>query len=256
MMKAMENPANQLNHNQKNYSQKNHIGIGHRKRLRERFLKNGLQGFHDYEVIELLLSLNTPRKDCKQSAKTLLKRFKTFQGVLEANIESLCEVSGVGPSNSLGIKLIKEVGDRYLESRILTKDVVQNSSDLKEYLKQTIGHKPKEVFVGIFLDAKNRVLTSKTLFEGTLTTSSVYPREVVISALANNAAAVIFAHNHPSGDIEPSTSDIRITKKLLIALNYVGIILHEHMIMGHDGYYSFAENGYIAQFKKEFEDLQ
>ncbi len=248
---TMENPANQ-----QNKPQPNHNGIGHRKRLRERFLKNGLQGFHDYEVIELLLSLNTPRKDCKQSAKTLLKRFKTFQGVLEANIETLCEVDGVGPSNSLGIKLIKEVADRFLESRILTKDVVRNSGDLHDYLKQTIGHKSKEVFVGIFLDAKNRVLTCKTLFEGTLTTSSVYPREAVISALQHNAAAVIFAHNHPSGDIEPSASDIQITKKLLIALNYVGIILHEHMIIGNDGCYSFAENGFIAQFKKDFEELQ
>lgn len=233
-----------------------HKGEGHRKRLRDRFLKNGLQGFHDYEVIELLLSLNTPRKDCKQSAKLLLKRFKTFQAVLAASHESLLEIKGVGPANSLGIRLIKEVADRYLEARIISKDVVQNPKDLMEYLNHTIGHKTKEVFAGIFLDAKNRVLTSKILFTGTLTTSSVYPREVIISALQHNAAAVILAHNHPSGDVDPSQSDIQITRKLFFALKYVGIILHEHMIIGNEGFYSFAAQGVISKFNKEFEEQQ
>jgi len=233
-----------------------HKGEGHRKRLRQKFLQSGLQGFHDYEVIELLLSLNTPRKDCKQSAKQLLKQFKTFHGVFEASHESLCEIKGVGPANSFGIRLIKEVADRYLETRIMSKDVVQNPKDLMEYLNQTIGHKTKEVFVGIFLDAKNRVLTSKILFTGTLTTSSVYPREVIISALQHNAAAMIFAHNHPSGHVEPSNSDVQITKNLLFALKYVGIILHEHMIIGDEDFYSFAAQGLISKFNKEFEELK
>ena len=233
-----------------------HKGEGHRKRLREKFLQSGLQGFHDYEVIELLLSLNTPRKDCKQSAKQLLKQFKTFQAVFEASHESLCEIKGVGPTNSFGIRLIKEVADRYLETRIISKDVVRNPKDLMEYLNQTIGHKTKEVFVGIFLDAKNRLLTSRILFTGTLTTSSVYPREVIISALQHNAAAMIFAHNHPSGDVEPSNSDVKITKNLLFALKYVGIILHEHMIIGNEGFYSFAAQGLISKFNKEFEELK
>lgn len=230
-----------------------HKGEGHRKRLKDRFFKNGLKGFHDYEVIEILLSLNTPRKDCKQSAKRLLKRFQTFQAVLEANQNLLCEIEGVGPANSLGIRLIKAVSDRYLESKIISRDVVQNPEDLLEYLRGTIGHKTKEVFAGIFLDAKNRVLTSKILFTGTLTTSSVYPREVIISALQHNAAAMIFAHNHPSGDIEPSISDIRITKRLFFALKYVGIILHEHMIVGNQGFYSFAAQGLLTNFNTEFE---
>jgi len=230
-----------------------HKGEGHRKRLKDRFFKDGLKGFHDYEVIEILLSLNTPRKDCKQSAKLLLKRFQTFQAVLEASHQSLCEVEGVGPANSLGIRLIKQVSDRYLKSKIISRDVVQNPEDLLEYLKGTIGHKTKEVFAGIFLDAKNRVLTSKILFTGTLTTSSVYPREVIISALQHNAAAMIFAHNHPSGDIEPSMSDIRITKRLFFALKHVGIIVHEHMIVGNKDFYSFAAQGLLAKFKLEFE---
>jgi DNA repair protein RadC len=232
----------------------NHKGEGHRKRLRDRFLKSGLQGFQDYEVIELLLSLNTPRKDCKESAKLLLERFKTFQAVLEASPESLCEIEGVGQANSFGIKLIKEAADLYLKTRIISRDVVQNQKDLLEYLNHTIGHKTKEVFVGIFLDAKNRVLTSKILFTGTLTMSSVYPREVIINALQHNAAAMIVAHNHPSGDAAPSKSDMDITKKLFFALKYVGIILHEHMIISSEGFFSFAANGLISKFNKDFEE--
>ncbi len=231
-------------------------GEGHRKRLREKFLQGGLRGFHDYEVIELLLSLNTPRKDCKESAKLLLKQFKTLQGVFEADSSALCRIKGVGPANSFGIKLIKQVSDRYLENKIISKDVVQNPEDLQQYLNQLIGHKTKEVFTGIFLDAKNRVLASRILFTGTLTTSSVYPREVIKKALQYNAAAMIFAHNHPSGDIKPSKSDIKITKDLLFALKYVGIVVHEHMIIGNEGFYSFAAHGLISQFNMQFQEGQ
>lgn len=226
---------------------------GHRQRLRDRFLRNGLDGFHDYEVIELLLSLNTPRKDCKQSAKKLMARFRTFPAVLEASNKALCDIDGVGPVNSLGIKLIKAVADRYLKTKLISKDVVSNPRDLIDYLNQAIGHRNKEVFAAIFLDAKNRVLTSKVLFEGTLTSSSVYPREVIVSALEHNAAAIIFAHNHPSGDVKPSSSDVRITRQLFFALKYVGIIVHEHMIISNEGHYSFAAQGYISEFNTEFE---
>jgi DNA repair protein RadC len=229
---------------------------GHRQRLKDRFLKNGLQGFHDYEVIELLLTLNTPRKDCKQSAKALLNRYKTFQSVMEASIPDLCDVKGVGPANSFGIKLIKAVADRYLESRILSRDVVQNPDDLKSFLKHTIGFKSRELFAGIFLDAKNRVIASEVLFEGTLTTSSVYPREVIIRALGHNAAAMIVAHNHPSGDVNPSQSDINITRTLFMALRFAGINLHEHMIIGENSSYSFAAQGLVQQFSEEFKSIR
>lgn len=235
---------------------RSHNGDGHRKRLKERFLKNGLQGFHDYEVLELLLSLNTPRKDCKQSAKHLLNRFKSFQAVLEADVTQLSEIKGVGPANSLGIRLIKEVSDRYLERRIHSKDVVSNPEELKAYLDHIIGHKNKELFAAVFLDAKNKVVASEILFQGTLTSSSVYPREVVEATIRHHAAAVIFAHNHPSGDVEPSESDKDITKKLVIALGFSGIIVHEHMIVGSDGVYSFAASGLIKKYNKVFEQLK
>jgi DNA repair protein RadC len=222
--------------------------------LRERFLAGGLAGFHDYEVIELLLTLNTPLKDCKDTAKALLKEFKSFQAVLEADVDDLCRVPGVGRVNSLGIRLIKAVADRYLETKVIERDVVNNPDDLVDYLNHTIGFKGREHFVGIFLDAKNRVLASEILFSGSLSASAVYPREVVIKALQHQSAAVIFAHNHPSGDVTPSASDKDITRKLLFALGVVGITVHEHLIVGSQGIYSFAAQGLMARFQKEFSE--
>ena len=229
-----------------------HKGEGHRKRLREKFLERGLEGFHDYEVIELLLSLNTPRRDCKDAAKSLLSSFRTFQGVLEAAPEDLCRIPGVGQVNALGLRLVKAVAERYLEAKVLAGDVINQPQDLLDYLNHAIGFKGREHFVCVFLDAKNRVLACEILFEGSLTASSVYPREVIARALHHQAAAVIFAHNHPSGDVSPSESDIKITRTLCFALNYAGIKVHEHMIVGSRGYYSFASENLISRFDKEF----
>ncbi len=234
-------------------NKKKHKGEGHRKRLREKFMQNGLGGFLDYEVIELLLTLNTPRRDCKDAARELLNRFKNLRGVFEANSEELGRVKGVGPANIFGLKLIKAVADRYLEKRIIDRDVIGNSQDLMDYLSHAIGGKNREVFAGIFLDAKNRVNGLEILFEGTLTMSAVYPREVIVKALEHRAASVIFAHNHPSGDTSPSKEDIAITRRLVFACRHVGITVHEHVITGDSGFYSFADQGYIAEFNRDFD---
>ena len=234
---------------------KPHKGEGHRKRLRERFLAAGLDGFQDYEVIELLLTLGTPRKDCKDTAKEALTRFKTLQGVLEASPMELCEVTGIGTKNLFGIKLIKAVADRYLEKKLISKDPINNSKELFDYLYHSIRDKNREFFKAIFLDSKNRVIATETLSEGTLTASSVYPREVVHAALNHHAAAVIFAHNHPSGDSKPSQDDIAITRQLVFAGRVMGIMVHEHIIIGNNQYFSFADQGYIAQMNREYDTL-
>jgi DNA repair protein RadC len=201
------------------------------------------------------LTLATPRKDCKDAAKASLARFKTFQGVLEASPEALCEVPGVGPKNILGIKLIKAVADRYLEKRLIHKDPLNNSKELFDFLYHSIREKSRECFTVLFLDAKNRVVATEILFEGTLTASSVYPREVIIAALNHHAAALIFAHNHPSGDPKPSPEDISITRQLIFACRVMGITVHEHLIIGDNRYFSFADHGYIARMNQEF-DMQ
>jgi DNA repair protein RadC len=230
-----------------------HKGDGHRNRLREKFLESGLSGFHDYEIIELLLTLATPRKDCKSPAKKVLEKFKTLPGVLEASKDELLSVEGIGPKNMFGIKLIKAVSDRFFEKKLLGKELIQNSQDLFNYLYQTLRDKSQECFSVIFLDAKNKVIDSKILFKGTLTESAVYSREVVRVALEQRAAALIFAHNHPSGDPEPSKVDVQITKRLLFACKVVGITVHEHIIIGDNRYFSFADQGYIHRMNQECE---
>jgi DNA repair protein RadC len=228
-------------------------GTGHRRRLRDRFLNSGLDGFHDYEVIELLLTLSTPRKDCKETAKDLMRRFKTLSGVLDAAPTDLRQVPGVGPINLLGLKLVPAVGRRYLKQRLEGKQPLTNSSSLFDYLNHTIRDKKRECFTAIYLDAKNRVIADEILFTGTVTASAVYPREVVKAALAHTAAAIIFAHNHPSGDPAPSPDDMAITRKLIQACALVGITVHEHLIIGAEGYFSFADQGHIARMKAAVE---
>jgi DNA repair protein RadC len=175
--------------------------------------------------------------------------------VLEASPKALCEVPGIGPKNLFGIKLIKAVADRYLKKRLLHKDVLNNSKELFEYLYHSIRDKNRECFNVVFLDAKNRVAATETLFEGTLTASSVYPREVVLAALNHHAAALIFAHNHPSGDPKPSQEDVAITRQLVFACKVVGITVHEHLIIGNNRYFSFADEGYISRMNREY-DMQ
>ena len=232
---------------------KEHKGAGHRKRLRDRFMAAGLSGFQDYEVIELLLTLATPRKDCKESAKAALARFKTFRGVVEAPDSALCEIPGIGPVNVFGLKLIKAAADRYLENRLEKTDPLTNSRELFDYLYHVMRDKPQELFKAIFLDAKNRILHIETLSEGTLTASPIYPREVVKKALEQNAAAIIFAHNHPSGDPSPSREDFAITRQLLFACRLMNIVVHEHLIIGNNAFYSFSDQGHIREMNAAFE---
>ena len=226
-----------------------HGAEGHRARLRDRFHRSGLEGFHDYEVIELLLTLATPRKDCKPSAKAALARFGSLPAVFEASPRELCEVQGIGPRNLLGIKLIPAVCERYLAHKVHQQVPLDNSQVLFDYLYQSMRDKKREQFKVIFLDARNRVTAIKTLFEGSLTGSSVYPREVVRAALDFHAAAVIFAHNHPSGDPQPSPEDTAVTRRLIQACSLMDITVHEHIVIGNGTYFSYADSGLIRQMR-------
>ncbi len=228
---------------------------GHRSRLRNRFLKDGLDGFLDYEVVELLLTLSTPRKDCKPAAKAAMARFKTFRGVLEASARELTDIEGLGTKNTLALRLVKAVLDRYLEKRLVEGMALKNSRDLFDYLGGKLGGRSTECFMAVFLDARNRVIAGKILFEGTLTASSVYPREVVRAAIDHHAAALILAHNHPSGDPRPSAPDLAITRRLMAACRVMDITLHEHLIVGDKCYYSFADEGHIRRFTRELDEM-
>lgn len=230
-----------------------HKGEGHRNRLREKFLASGLDGFHDYEVIELLITLATPIKDCKEQAKAALKRFKTLQGVIEASPEQLQEIKGIGPKNIFGIKFVRAVAERYLQKKLIRKDPIRSSKELFDYLFHSLRDKKREIFKVVFLDAQNRIITMEDLFEGTLTASSVYPREVVQTALRHHAAGLFLVHNHPSGEPKPSREDKRITRELIHACRVMGITVHEHLIIGDNTYFSFADHGHIADMNREYD---
>ncbi|MGD8725626.1 MAG: DNA repair protein RadC, partial [Desulfobacterales bacterium] len=178
-----------------------------------------------------------------------------FQGVLEASPYELCKIKGIGPRNLFGVKLIKAAADRYLKKKLIHKDAINDSRALYDYLYHHIGDKRREFFKVIFLNSKNEVITADTISEGTLTASSVYPREVIQAALRHDAAALIFAHNHPSGDPKPSSEDVAITRQLVFAGKIMGLIVHEHIIIGDNHYYSFADQGYIESMNREFEKL-
>ncbi|MBT3591090.1 MAG: DNA repair protein RadC [Candidatus Marinimicrobia bacterium] len=218
---------------------------GHRQRLRDKFLKSGLDGFHDYEIIELLLTLGTPRSDCKQPAKDVLKKFGSLKAVLEADPKDLKIIKGIGDKNVFGLKLSQDVARRYLSDRIIDKDYAQSSNDIIEYLQHNLRDKNKELFMVIYLNGRNQIIKMDELFKGTLNTSAVYPREVVKRALNNNAAALVFVHNHPSGNPNPSQDDISITKKLKEAALAIDVSVHDHLIIAGNDVYSFADHGLI-----------
>ena len=218
---------------------------GHRQRLRDKFLKSGLDGFHDYEIIELLLTLGTPRKDCKSIAKKALKEFGSLKEVLEANPNELKSIKGIGDNNVFGLKIAQAVAHRYLADRIIDKEFVRSADEVMAYLKHSLRDKNREAFLVIYLNGRNQILKMEELFKGTLTTSAVYPREVVKRALDNNAAVLVFVHNHPSGNPNPSQDDLTITKKLKATAKAIDVLIHDHLIIAGNEVYSFADHGLI-----------
>jgi DNA repair protein RadC len=218
--------------------------LGHRKRLRDRFLETGFDGFLDYEVIELLLSLNTPRKDCKPMAKEAIKKFDGMVGVLDAPIDELMQINGIGPSNAIGIKIFQNILEIYAKEKINLKKELNTPQILFEFLKEKIGKEKKEHFAILFFDTRNK-LVHNNISIGSLNASIVHPREVFNDAVLKSASHIIVAHNHPSGDPMPSEEDIITTKRLVEAGKILGIIVQDHMIVTRGGYYSFAEEGLI-----------
>ncbi len=229
---------------------------GHRDRLRKRFLKSGLKGFHDYEIVELLLTLGTPRRDCKQPAKEAIKRFKGLRGVLSAPPEELQKIKGIGPSNTFGIKVVQETAGEFLKEQIRDKAYCKSSREVFDYLYISMRDLKKEVFKVMFLDTQNQVIEVEDLFEGTLTASAVYPREIVRDAISHNAAALVFAHNHPSGNPEPSDNDKQITRDLVFAANIMQMKVLDHIIVGDNCYFSFADEGLIEKYEQHFLELK
>jgi DNA repair protein RadC len=214
---------------------------GHRKRLRDRFLQNGLGGFLDYEIIEMLLTLGTPRKDCKQIAKEVLKKSGSLDAVFDASLEDLKKIKGVGPSNAFGLKLFQAVSERLAKEKILGKIILDSPIAVVNYLQKSIGREKREHFVILSLDTHSHLIKVSNISIGTLDASLVHPREVFNEAIRVSADRIILAHNHPSGSIEPSKEDVAITKQLKCAGKILGIDILDHIIISKDGYKSLRE---------------
>ncbi len=232
------------------------LSEGHRKRLRDRFIKSGLTGFADYEIVELLLTLGSPRKDCKQPAKEAINRFKTLRGVLEADPKKLQEINGIGPHNAFGLKLVQEVAREFLKEKIIDLPVYQSSQQVFEYLYHSMRDLKKEIFKVLLLSSKNQIMETYDLAEGTVDSSYIELREVMESAIKHNAVSLIFAHNHPSGFPEPSTGDREITRDLVFAAAIMHLKVLDHIIIGNNRYYSFAGEGLISRYEMEFLNLK
>ncbi|MEA3286776.1 MAG: DNA repair protein RadC [Candidatus Marinimicrobia bacterium] len=215
---------------------------GHRQRLRDRFFQNGIESFHDYEVLELLLISATPRKDMKPQAKELMRRFGSLSGVLEAPTSVLLDIQGMGLANVFALKLPHAVGRRYLFEQARGKDYLHSSRTVKDYLTHNLRERNREIFMVIFLDSQNQILKMDEMFAGTLNTSAVYPRQVVQKVLDYDAASVILVHNHPSGGLTPSSSDRAVTKKLQTALAAIDVDILDHLIVGGNEFFSFADH--------------
>ena len=230
---------------------------GHWERLRQRFSQNGLDGFHDYEVVELMLTLTRDQGDCKDIGKEAIRTFGSVRGVLDAPTERLVKVFGIKERTALVIKLVRALAEYYYREQMLqAESPLGNSQAVVDYLKLAMRGLDRESFRVVYVDAQNRPIEEETLFEGTLTSSVVYPREVLKKALERGAASVIFAHNHPSGCIEPSENDRQITRDLMLAASFMDLRVLDHIIVGANSHFSFADHGLIREYGKEALDFQ
>lgn len=217
--------------------------LGHRDRLRARFRENGAAALADYELLELALFRALPRRDTKPLAKALLKRFGTLSEVLSAPAERLKEVSGIGDAVVIELHLAKALAERIASEPVRKRPVLTSWSALLNYCRTAMAFEEREQFRILFLDKKNALIADEVQGRGTVDHTPVYPREVIRRALELSATAIILVHNHPSGDPTPSRADIDMTKTILDVGKSLGIVVHDHLIIGRDGHASFRALG-------------
>lgn len=222
--------------------------LGHRQRVRERFLKNEGQDMADYELLEFVLMMAIPRRDVKPLAKKLLQKFESFANVVSAPSHALREIDGIGDNALAMIKLLSSASKRLCWAKLSSDDtpVIMNVDGLLDYCRGTMAYSDVEELHILMLDAKLKVIDHQLMQRGTLSSVSISPREIVKQALAHNAAGIIMVHNHPSGNPRPSANDKLMTKQVDEACKLMGIRLQEHIIITHSDYFSFVEHGLIT----------
>lgn len=219
--------------------------MGHRSRLREKFATGGLENFLDHETLELLLTYCIARRDTKPLAWALIKRFGNLSAVLDAPVEELCSVPGMGEHSAQFLKLIRAVFKKYSLEEVKEKQAIRTPEEVVAYCHASLAGQSDECVELIYLSVRNTVMGTEIISSGTLDRVSISPRKIVERALAAKAAAIILVHNHPSGDPTPSMDDIVLTKEVARAAALLGISLHDHIIVGKGRHYSLKANGKI-----------
>lgn len=215
--------------------------VGHRERLRDRFLAGGPDALPDYELLELVLFRAIPRRDVKPLAKSLIEAFGSYADVLSADRARLAEVKGLGAAAITEIKIVHAAAVRLAQANVLNRTALSSWSDLLDYCRAAMAYDKIEQFRILFLDRKNILIADEVQQRGTVDHTPVYPREVVKRALELGASAIILVHNHPSGDPTPSRADIDMTRKIVDAASQLSITVHDHIIVGRKDHASFRD---------------
>lgn len=213
------------------------------ERPRERLLAHGAGSLSDAELLAIFLRTGTAGQPVMALARELIRQFGSLRGLMTASHRHFCSVKGLGDAKFAQVQAAMEMARRVMDEPLRQGDPLRSPDDTRNFLRSRLGTYPHEVFAGLFLDNRHRVIRYQELFRGTIDGAAVYPREVVRQALEFNAAAVIFAHNHPSGVAEPSQSDVSLTRRLKDALGLVDIRVLDHMVIGHGEVVSLAERG-------------
>jgi len=227
----------------------------HLTALQERFVREGFKELEDREIIELLLSLVLPVQKAKQLAKACMEQFKNLRDFLAASPEEL-QQTGITPACMFCIKLLHELPVKVLKQRIVARSIYKSSLEVFDYLYYSMRDLKKEVFKVIYLNNRSQIIDTVDLFEGTVDNIPIHPREIIESALTQGAKALIFVHNHPTGDPSPSYSDKQLTRDLVFVGNILQIKVLDHIIIGGDSYFSFADEGFIQKYDDNFFNLK
>jgi len=215
------------------------------ERPREKLLDKGAEALSDAELLAIFLRTGTRGRSAVDLARDLLNRFGGLKPLLAADRKTFCEAPGLGDAKFTQLQAVLEMNRRYLGESIRRGQEISSPESANRYLQARIAHYPMEVFAALFLDTRHRIISFEELFNGTIDGASVHPREVVRKAMQNNAAAIIFAHNHPSGVAEPSRADVQITEKLKMALDLVDVRVLDHIVVTCDECVSMANRGLI-----------
>lgn len=213
--------------------------LGHRDRLRERFMTAGPDALADYELLELVLFRSIPRRDVKPIAKELIRRFGSFAEVVAAPQHLLTEVAGVGEAVAADLRIVAAAGQRLAKGQVTKRAVLGSWSAVIDYCRAAMAFEVREQFRILFLDKKNALIADEVQQVGTVDHTPVYPREIVKRALEHSSTAIILVHNHPSGDPTPSQADITMTREIVDVAKSMGIVVHDHIIVGREGHASF-----------------